>query len=87
MGDKEIRAALDRPSPQRCNWNSSDSRPGASSVAGSVGSRRMITYDGMPSYTVRIMEIADGKVRRETQDFGDPFEASAWRAQWVERID
>lgn len=47
----------------------------------------MITYDGMPSYTVRIVEIADGKVRRETQDFGDPFEASAWRAQWVERID
>jgi hypothetical protein len=24
---------------------------------------------------------------RETQYFGDPFEASAWRAQWVERFE
>jgi hypothetical protein len=47
----------------------------------------VITYDGKPSYTVSIMEFADGKVRRETQYFGDPFEASAWRAQWVERMD
>ena len=43
----------------------------------------VITYDGRPSYTVSIMEFSDGKVRRETQYFGDPFEASAWRAQWV----
>jgi ketosteroid isomerase-like protein len=47
----------------------------------------VITYDGKPSYTVSIMEFADGKVRRETQYFGDPFEASAWRAQWVEPKD
>jgi hypothetical protein len=33
------------------------------------------------------MEFRDGKVVRETQYFGDPFEASAWRAQWVERFD
>jgi SnoaL-like domain len=47
----------------------------------------VITYDGKPSFTVSIMEFADGKVRRETQYFGDPFEASAWRAQWVERMN
>jgi hypothetical protein len=26
-------------------------------------------------------------VTRETQYFADPFEAAAWRAQWVERMD
>jgi len=47
----------------------------------------ILTYDGKPSYTVSIMEFRDGKVARETQYFADPFEAAAWRAQWVERMD
>src|SRR5204862_6619328 len=47
----------------------------------------VLTYDGRPSYTVSIMEFSGGKVARETQFFADPFEASAWRAQWVERMD
>ena len=47
----------------------------------------ILTYDGQPSYTVSIMEFSDGKVARETRYFADPFEASAWRAQWVERMD
>ena len=46
----------------------------------------VLTYDGRPSYTVSIMEFLDGKVARETQYFGDPFELGASRAQWVERI-
>jgi hypothetical protein len=45
-----------------------------------------LTYDGKPSCTVSIMEFDGSKVTRETQYFADPFEASAWRAQWVERI-
>src|SRR6516225_7427952 len=45
-----------------------------------------LTYDGRPSYTVSIMEFLDGKVARETQYFGDPFEPGPSRAQWVERI-
>ena len=44
----------------------------------------VISYDGKPSYTVSIMEFRDGKVARETQYFADPFDAPAWRAQWVE---
>ena len=44
----------------------------------------VLTYDGRPSYTVSIMEFADGKVARETQFFGDPFEPGTSRAQWVE---
>ena len=46
----------------------------------------ILTYDGIPSYTVSIMEFKDGKVARETQYFGDPFEPGPSRAQWVERI-
>jgi ketosteroid isomerase-like protein len=47
----------------------------------------ILTYDGKPSYTVSIMEFKDDKVARETQYFADPFQAPAWRAQWVERMD
>jgi ketosteroid isomerase-like protein len=46
----------------------------------------VLTYDGQPSYTVSIMEFRDGKVARETQYFGDPFEPGPSRAQWVERM-
>jgi hypothetical protein len=47
----------------------------------------ILTYDGRPSYTVSIMEFLDGKVARETQYPGDPFEPGLSRAQWVERMD
>jgi ketosteroid isomerase-like protein len=46
----------------------------------------ILTYDGLPSYTVSVMEFRDGKVARETQYFGDPFEPGPSRAQWVERM-
>jgi hypothetical protein len=46
----------------------------------------ILTYDGVPSHTVSIMEFKDDKVARETQYFGDPFEPGASRAQWVEPI-
>jgi len=47
----------------------------------------ILTYDGKPSFTVSIMEFRGDQVARETQYFADPFEAAAWRARWVERID
>jgi hypothetical protein len=50
-------------------------------------SEYILTYDGKPSYTVSIMEFNGDKVARETQYFADPFQASTWRAQWVERMD
>jgi hypothetical protein len=46
----------------------------------------ILAYDGRPSYSVSIMEFRDGKVARETQYFGDPFEPGASRAQFVERM-
>jgi hypothetical protein len=47
----------------------------------------ILSYDGKPSYTVSIMEFTGAEVARETQYFADPFEASAARAQYVERMD
>jgi hypothetical protein len=44
----------------------------------------ILTYDGVPSYTVSIMEFTDNKVARETQYFGDAFKPGPSRAQWVE---
>jgi hypothetical protein len=43
-----------------------------------------ITYQGRPAFTVSIMEFRDGKVVHETQYFAEPFEAPAWRSQWVQ---
>lgn len=45
-----------------------------------------ITYQGKPAYTVSIMEFRDDKVVHETQYFSDPFEAPAWRSQWVQQM-
>jgi hypothetical protein len=47
----------------------------------------ILTYDGKPSYTVSVMEFSSDKVARETQYFADPFDAPAWRAQLIERMD
>jgi hypothetical protein len=47
----------------------------------------ILAYDGQPSYCVSVMEFLDGKVARETQYFGDPFEPGPSRAAWVERME
>ncbi len=46
----------------------------------------VITYDGVPTCSVSIMEINDGLVTHETQYFADPFPAAAWRAALAEPI-
>jgi hypothetical protein len=43
-----------------------------------------ITYDGVPTSSVSIMEFADEQVVHETQYFADPFSAPAWRAALAE---
>ena len=48
-------------------------------------SEYVITYGAKRVYTVSIMEFRGEKVAHETQYFADPFDAPAWRAQWVER--
>jgi ketosteroid isomerase-like protein len=45
----------------------------------------VLRYDGVPSYTVSIMEFREGLVVRETQYFADRFEPAPSRAHLVER--
>ncbi len=46
----------------------------------------VITYDGVPTYSVSVMEFADDVVTHETQYFADPFPAPSWRAALAEPI-
>lgn len=46
----------------------------------------VITYDGVPTYSVSVMEFADGQVAHETQYFADPFPPSPARAALAEPI-
>ena len=46
----------------------------------------VITYDGVPTYSVSIMEFADDVVTHETQYFADPFKAPVWRTALAEPI-
>ncbi|MDB5806217.1 MAG: hypothetical protein JWN73_3539 [Betaproteobacteria bacterium] len=46
----------------------------------------VLTYDGVPSYVVSIMEFREGLVARETQYFGEEFAPGASRAHLVERM-
>jgi len=47
----------------------------------------VLTYDGIPSYTVSIMEFRDGRVAHETQYFAERFAPGPSRAHLVERMD
>ncbi|MEV4264603.1 nuclear transport factor 2 family protein [Kribbella sp. NPDC049584] len=43
-----------------------------------------IRYDGVPTYSISVMEFDGDHVIRETQYFADPFEAPEWRAALAE---
>jgi hypothetical protein len=46
----------------------------------------VISYDGLPSYAVSIMEFREGLVAHETQYFADRFDPGPTRAHLVERV-
>jgi hypothetical protein len=46
----------------------------------------VITYDGVPTHAVSVMEFVDGFVVHETQYFADPFDAPVWRAALSEPL-
>ena len=50
-----------------------------------VTSEVTLDYGGKVYHGVSIYEFRDGKISSETDYFAEPFEAPAWRAQWVER--
>lgn len=43
--------------------------------------------DGVPVSYVGIGEVRDGKVAKMTEYFANPFEAPAWRADFVEKME
>ena len=43
--------------------------------------------DGVPVRYVGIGEVRDGKVAKMTEYFANPFDAPAWRADFVERME
>jgi len=43
--------------------------------------------DGIPVSYVGIGEVRDGKVAKMTEYFANPFEAPAWRANFVEKME
>jgi hypothetical protein len=43
--------------------------------------------DGVPVSYVSVGELRDGKIARVTDYFANPFEAPAWRADFVERME
>jgi hypothetical protein len=46
----------------------------------------MITYDGVPTYSISIMEFEGESVVHETQYFSNPFTSPPWRAALAEPI-
>ena len=46
----------------------------------------VISYDGVPSHSVSIMEFSGGLVAHETQYFADPFDPPEWRAALAEQM-
>ena len=46
----------------------------------------VITYDGVPTYAVSVMELTDDLVTHETQYFAEPFQVPSWRAALAEPI-
>ena len=42
--------------------------------------------DGVPVSYVGIGELRDGKIAKMTEYFANPFEAPAWRADYVDRM-
>jgi ketosteroid isomerase-like protein len=51
-----------------------------------VTSEVILDYGGKVYQGVSIFEFRDGKIVSETDYFAEPFEAPAWRSQWVERM-
>ena len=43
--------------------------------------------DGTPVSYIGIAEFRDGKITKMTEYFANPFEAPAWRAEFVERME
>jgi ketosteroid isomerase-like protein len=56
-------------------------------VAGDMAVVEMtLEYDGHRMNVCEVVEFEDGKFKRATGYFAEPFQAPEWRAQWVEKM-
>jgi hypothetical protein len=46
----------------------------------------ILEYDGNRMNVCEIVELQDGRIKRDRGYFAEPFEAPEWWAQWVERM-
>ena len=46
----------------------------------------VLEYEGNRMNVCEIIDLQDGKFKRDRAYFAEPFEAPEWRAQWVERM-
>jgi hypothetical protein len=46
----------------------------------------ILAYEGKRTNVCEIVEFEDSKIKGDRGYFAEPFEASEWRAQWVERF-
>jgi hypothetical protein len=46
----------------------------------------ILDSDGKGMNVCEIVEFEDGKIKRDSGYFAEPFEAPEWRAKWVERF-
>jgi hypothetical protein len=45
-----------------------------------------LDYGQGPVHMVSVAEMRDGMIAKQTDYFAEPFEAPAWRKQWVEQM-
>lgn len=55
--------------------------------AGAVATDVTVTDGVLAGRAITFFELRDGRIARQTEYWPDPFEAAAWRAQWVERTE
>jgi len=50
-----------------------------------VVSEVRVTDGVLTAWAITFSTVREGRIARQTEYWPDPFEAAAWRAQWVER--
>ena len=50
-----------------------------------VASEVTVTDGKISAHAITFSSLSDGKILHQTEYWPDPFEAAAWRSQWVER--
>ena len=84
-GKANLRAIIDN-YPGRRQSDFKAERPEISGSGDEFTARGLLTYpNGETWHVVSVFSLRDGKIKRITSYFAQPFDAPAWRAKWVEK--